>query len=710
MANFFTDTTTVKHGLSGTGRYTRSLASSITRHHTVITPDQSWNPHVSHSSLYTGNYHKVLNLSLFANRPNVIADACFFPNYFMPPSWPYPSAVTIHDVSFLTHPQYYTRKMSTYYRMRIGHTVKKANLILTVSEASKYAIIRHLNVDAERIIVHTPAPPLPAVSHFPAAPNLPNGLNLPAASHLPYGPLLPAGPNLSNGPNLPNGPYYLSEDRHPGQVQPYLLYIGNIEPKKNTLRMVQAFANIGDKCGYKLLLIGKLSGPARWKRTMKQIIRDSEGVEWKGYLPDPELTVYLDNASCLILVSHVEGFGLPVMDALARNIPVLISRDPALNELADEAPIRADETRTDAIARGMERVIHSEASVPNTSGRIYKRFGRETYDSALDHITERILAKKVWFFPSDISNLRQSDSEKDLEEAILAAVCYAAVFHSGIHIRKLYHVLGADPVSYDSYRNTLEHMLNSYPELLQKSGETVSLKADMSHSETWENKIKKRDIRLDLQGLIRMILWIPWVRGLYYSGGTIHGSGLMSTRDLDLFVVTSGERAWIAYALIRLLARLSRTGHMLCANYILDEYAQEVHWQRDYYTAFQVLFLKKIALKDGTEHIRSYNRWVYDYFPNSPKFGARYKKPRNSGTGVMGLLNLMIMMLWTRSWKKQGKKSSSDGLLYDARRIKLHTNDHRPYISRTFSATMSKYLQKLHSARTDHLQESLTPL
>jgi hypothetical protein len=45
-----------------------------------------------------------------------------------------------------------------------------------------------------------------------------------------------------------------------------------------------------------------------------------------------------------------------------------------------------------------------------------------------------------------------------------------------------------------------------------------------------------------------------------------------------------------------------------------------VHWQRDYYTAFQLLFLKKVALKPGFTHIRQHNNWIHDYFPNAPAF------------------------------------------------------------------------------------------
>jgi len=657
MAILFTDTTTVKAWSSGTGRYARELASSLARRHTVVTPSQSWNPYEPSSPLSKANYHAALNFALMANRNNVHADACFFPNYFMPPGWPYPSAVTIHDVSFLTHPRFYSRKMSLYYKTRIHHTVQNARLILTVSEASKRSIAKNLHVPADRIIVHPPAPPVIA----------------------------------ERGMRLEN--------------RPYLLYIGNIEPKKNIVRILEAFAGITDKNGHKLILLGRLRGPRSWQKKVRRLIQDSADIDHKGYVPDGQIPGYLAHASGLVLLSHVEGFGLPAMDALANGISVLISRDPALNEVCGGYGITVRECDTADIRRGMEQLLFSGTPPANISASIHERYGQERYDEKLDEITERLTEKTSWFFPSDIGMNRDLHPElSGIKLAILAAVCYAAVFKSGITVHKLHHALGSARISFDDFLENLRELMDAHPALLNHPNGAIGLNDPVLDQPYAKNRTPDAaDMRTRHRRLLKFFLWLPWVKGLYYSGGTVHGSGLQDQHDLDLLIVTSRDRAWFAYAAIRLMSRLSGAGSSVCANYILDEQAQEVHWQRDYYTAFQLLFLRKVVLKPGLAHIRQHNPWIQEYFPNSPAFGANPVISTKKRGGLLKLVNLLIMLLWTARWKKKGFRSSEGGLLFDAHRIKLHTNDHRPRVSQSFS---SVYNNALETFRAHLVQET----
>ena len=647
MAILFTDTTTVKAWSSGTGRYARELASSLARRHTVVTPSQSWNPYEPSSPLSKANYHAALNFALMANRNNVHADACFFPNYFMPPGWPYPSAVTIHDVSFLTHPRFYSRKMSLYYKTRIHHTVQNARLILTVSEASKRSIAKNLHVPADRIIVHPPAPPVTAE-------------------------------------------YGITSGKHP-----YLLYIGNLEPKKNIVRMLEAFNGITNKNGHKLILLGRHRGPRSWQKKVQRLIRDSADIDHKGYVPDGQIPGYLAHASGLVLLSHVEGFGLPAMDALANGISVLISRDPALNEVCGETGFTVDESDTADITRGMEHILFSGTSRTDTRVGIHQRYGQQRYDEKLDEITERLTAKTFWFFPSDIGLRRDPHPEiSEIKQAILAAVCYAAVFKSGITVHKLYHALGSARISFDDFLENLRELMDAHPALLNHPNGAIGLNDPVLDQPYAKNRTPDAaDMRTRHRRLLKFFLWLPWVKGLYYSGGTVHGSGLQDQHDLDLLIVTSRDRAWFAYAAIRLMSRLSGAGSSVCANYILDEQAQEVHWQRDYYTAFQLLFLRKVVLKPGLAHIRQHNPWIQEYFPNSPAFGANPVISTKKRGGLLKLVNLLIMLLWTARWKKKGFRSSEGGLLFDAHRIKLHTNDHRPRVSQSFSSIYNNALK-----------------
>ncbi|GEM_PF-1647079 len=660
MADLFIDTTTVKAWSTGTGRYSRELATSLGRHNTVITPDQSWNPQHPTSPASSENYHVTLNFKLLANQNNVHADACFFPNYFMPPSWPYPSAVTIHDVSFLTHPWFYSRKMSNYYRMRIRHTVQNAKFILTVSEASKRSISDNLRVPADRIMVHPPSPPLAA------------------------------GDGIRR------------------EKSPYLLYIGNLEPKKNIVRMLEAFVRLPNKNGHKLLLLGNLWGPRGWRRKVQHLIRDSAGIEYKGYVPDEQLSGYLTHASGLLLVSHVEGFGLPAMDALAHNIPVLISRDPALNEVCRGSGITVNECDSAEISGGMEQLVFSEKPMDSNTA-MHQRYGQKRYDDKLDEIADRLASKTAWFFPTDISSSDTSPLKcNEVKTSILAAVCYAAVFRSGINVQKLYLALGSVSISFDDFLVKLTDMIDTPPGLLVNTNGVIRLNDETHYLPHEKNQISDNAaVRKKHRNILKLIIAIPWVKGLYYSGGTAHGAGLHDRDDLDLLIVTAGDRAWMTYTAVRLVSRLAGAGTSVCANYILDEHAHEIHWQRDYYTAFQLLFLKKVALKPDMPHIRYCNTWMHDYFPNGPEFKKKTVNTPGKTRGILRYVNLLIMMVWTARWKKNGFRSSDGGLLYDAHRIKLHTNDHRPNVSRSFSLLFGKTLTAFKAAA---LKQSSEPL
>jgi len=184
------------------------------------------------------------------------------------------------------------------------------------------------------------------------------------------------------------------------------------------------------------------------------------------------------------------------------------------------------------------------------------------------------------------------------------------------------------------------------------------------------------------------------VRAVYYSGGTVHQNSLYDMPDLDLFIVTRKNAVWISYLIIRLLSIIMLRKDSCCSNYLVDEHAQEIFWQRDYYTAFQLIFLKQVFRKPGTMHIRQCNPWIRHYFPNSPEISIntdhiptlqeRLAGPEPLASRFIFAVNLAVMRLFSSRWEKRDKKNHSGGLMWDAFRIKLHNNDHRPWVYRRY--------------------------
>ena len=646
--NIFVDATTLTGQYSGTGVYTRYLIRGLGHPETGLRVHAIGGDKEHHCEPDFGRQvewiktengpHTVLNSKLLGNFKGYTADTSIFPNYFMPPGWPVPSAVTIHDISFITHPQFYSRRMRNWYRIRIRHTLKHANIILTVSETSRGNIISKLGADPERVIVHKPV----------------------AAEVLQPG----------------KSPY----------SKPYLVYIGNMEPKKNLLNLIKAYnkAGLGDT---DLMLIGKIHASAAWAKRFRTLVGQSPGVHYLGYLPENEMNNWLVNSCGLINISYVEGFGITQLKALVNGIPVLISKDPALVEISRGYSLTTDPDDIRQIADQLNRLL--TVSVEEThvaAGFFRKAYSADAYQQDIGRLTGSLKESVVSGYPVPVENGRV-----DLMDAIISGICYAGVFNSSIHSDKLLQSLPVRVVCKKEFRAGLNTLKSEYPDVFKINGNVIALKNLRNRVDVRAGQL----VRKRHQRLIRLLGGIPWVRALYFSGGTVHGSGLDKHPDLDVFIVTATGRSWLVYCLVRVLSILSGKGSSLCANYLVDESAQEIFWQRDHYSAFQLLFLRQVFRKKGTPHIRSFNRWIADFFPNalqSELIGAADKPNKR---GLIDWINMVVMFLWIRRWRKSGKRSGHGGMYWDFSRIKLHSNDHRPLIYRKFEELQGKCREKM---------------
>lgn len=640
MATLFIDTSTVAGTIGGTGRYTKALAEILTQNHTVITPDDCWHPDQYFIPDESINPHKLINLNLQGNAPNYSADFSFFPNYFMPPGWPYPAAATIHDISFITHPQFYSHKMVMWYRRRIKHTIRNARYILTVSEASKDTICSHLNIASDKVLVHPPAPPLE-----------------------------------------------LSCVEHSTEMKT-LLCVGSIEPKKGILELINGFNLSTPNHDQALVFSGKFNCSATFRRRFESLLANSDRVLHRGYLPINRLKEYYTNASSLLMLSRIEGFGIPVLDALSNNIPVITSHDPALLEISGGFARSVETDSPQQISDAITELVNSTSSDQSEAfDYARKHYSKQQYQERIEEITDRVLHRPVYPFPDTVfdNSTQYPSALTTLDRDIIAGICYAATFRSGISSKKLYRSLQTNSVSYNTFSERVSALVKRFPELFTQIGPVYSLKGVSRPSSMKLHQDLHQESRNNHQSLIRLLGSLPWVKSLYYSGGTVHRSGFGEDPDLDLMVVTKENRTWLTYAIIRLVSKLASRGTSLCTNYIVDRSALSIEWQRDYYTAHQVLFLKQVYRSKDTPHIRSENRWIHNIFPNAPKFESEQPNPTDSRNGgFLSLLNSAAMWLMSYSWRKGGLKSGTGGLLWDQHRIKLHTNDHRPAASERF--------------------------
>jgi glycosyltransferase involved in cell wall biosynthesis len=237
------------------------------------------------------------------------ADVAHFTNYTAPLWLDRPYVVTIHDMSLALLPECSTWKMRLIVPRVLPRVARRARLVLVPSLATRDDVVRLLSVDPGRVRVIPHAAP----RAFAEAPGSP----------------------------APDGP-------------PYFLFVGNLEPRKNLARALRAFARIAPSLpGHRFLIVGQPG----WKYddVLAEAARPEllGRVERRGYVAEGELPALYRGATAFVYPSLYEGFGLPVIEAMACGAPVLTSRVSALPELAERAALLVDPYDERALAEAM---------------------------------------------------------------------------------------------------------------------------------------------------------------------------------------------------------------------------------------------------------------------------------------------------------------------------------------------------------------------
>ena len=250
-------------------------------------------------------------------------DVYHSPHYVLPAAVMSPSVVTIHDCIHLMFPQYLPNRRSYLYaRTMMWAAAKRADAILTVSEASKRDILRFFDVKPEKVVVvHN------AIDERFWTP--------------------PAEEDLARVRER----YQLEHG--------FVLYAGNIKPHKNLVRLIEAFDEIrrGDFEEMKLLILGdEISKMPALRRAVHQHHLHKH-VRFLGYVSDETLASLYRLAAVFVFPSIYEGFGLPPLEAMACGAPVVTSNVSSLPEVTGDAAVLVDPHDTSSIVQGVRRVL-----------------------------------------------------------------------------------------------------------------------------------------------------------------------------------------------------------------------------------------------------------------------------------------------------------------------------------------------------------------
>jgi glycosyltransferase involved in cell wall biosynthesis len=235
-----------------------------------------------------------------------------------------PQCVVIHDLGFLHHPEGYKKSHWLYLRKYTPKFIKKAIRIVTVSHFSKSDIISRYKTNKEKIdIVY-------------------NGVKQI---------FQPSGLDQGN---------FIKEKYANGSE--YFLYVGAIHPRKNLVNVLKAFSIFKRrlKSSMKLVLAGRLA----WKNEeflhAMNTYKYKEDVVLTGYLEENEIVRLMGAAYALVYPSLCEGFGVPVIEAMACGVPVLTSKNSSMQEIGEDAAIYFDPYNIDDIADKLMRIYKDE--------------------------------------------------------------------------------------------------------------------------------------------------------------------------------------------------------------------------------------------------------------------------------------------------------------------------------------------------------------
>ncbi|TAK21020.1 MAG: glycosyltransferase family 1 protein [Chloroflexota bacterium] len=266
---------------------------------------------------WTPPHHRMEQFGLACELANLRVDVVHFPDFIPARVLGPPSVITVHDLAFARFPRFLTATSARYYG-QLSWAVHAAERIIAVSRTTADDLIDLYGASPGKIdvVYEAPDPILRDVAPHSVGPN-------------PWG--------LGGG---------------------YLLFVGTREPRKNLTGLLDGYARARNHRRMPPLVI---AGRRGWLvddlEERARTLGIADAVHWIGGVARHQMPGLFGGALALILASHYEGFGLPVVDAMAMGVPCIVSRRGALPEIAGNAALYVDPDDTQSIATALRRIV-----------------------------------------------------------------------------------------------------------------------------------------------------------------------------------------------------------------------------------------------------------------------------------------------------------------------------------------------------------------
>jgi glycosyltransferase involved in cell wall biosynthesis len=544
-------------------------------------------------------------------------DICHYTNFLAPVFEDRPYVVTIHDMGLETLRDAHPLTKRLYTKRLIPRVARKARLIITNSDFSKSEIVRCLGIPEDRVRV-TP---------------------------------LAAGPEFKPVLVRPAAPYFL--------------YVGNLEPRKNLERLIEAFARIPQK-DHQLIIVGN-----RWyhgddAEEKARTLGLNGRVRFLGYVPRADLPGLFSGATAFVYPSLLEGFGLPVIEAMACGAPVITSNNSSMKELGEGAAALIDPRDTREITEALARVAEDSAFRNDLSKKGLNRASQFSWERTAQ------LTLDIYREAAGSNHApRSKPALSSLESAIQKTIRYSELFQYPLQpdeIRERLLDVEVDEAAFRSALGRLEYEPRKDLLALRAEREAIS---DLAIAETRPH--------------LRRLCSLPFVRMIAFSGATAHRN--MSTgEDIDLFMIVEEGKLWAVFLIAMLWAKAKGLRNRLCMNYLISDAALALA-ERDAFTAQQAAALKPIYGKTVYDRFIAENPFIKQKLPNADLSRQREWYPENSGRRGKSLLEAILRGGIIQAFERlsrivlrkylMGKTNSDSDVVMNPHTLKLHLHSHK---------------------------------
>lgn len=359
-----------RDSLDGIGVYTRELGNRLARFPGIEIVPAVMGPRAAAAAprgvFVFGGRHSVQTLRSIVLRTEhasaaafaEVGDVYFATDHRIPRLRATPVCATVHDAIPLRHPEWANPQMRGVKNWLLRHSVAWADRVLVLSQAMVPEIVEHFGVPESRITV-TP---------------------------------------LGVG-----GDWYVAEPpqrvaavrAHYGLARDYFLFVGTLQPRKNVERIVDAYLRLPARLrdAFDVVVVGKEGWSAAGTVALLEK-HAGTGVRWLQRVPDADLRPLYQGATAFVFPTLYEGFGLPVLEAFASQVPVLTSTVASLPEVAGDAACLVDPYDVDAIAEALTRIADDREYAAGLRARGLARAREFTWDACTARTAAVLLAMR----------------------------------------------------------------------------------------------------------------------------------------------------------------------------------------------------------------------------------------------------------------------------------------------------------------------------